>query len=166
MSNGGEPIAGETAIAFQRQMPHSALLGKVSAYMDYIELGGAGIRRRELPSGDIAIIINFGEPFRIIDPRGAYGPLTPTAGFIAGLHDGYATSESTGRCACVEFRLLPIVAHQLLRERMSQFYRQVVDLEAVFGMEARCLLQRLATAPNSAARFAIVEDFLLRRLGE
>jgi AraC-like DNA-binding protein len=166
MSDSGEPIAGETAMAFQRQMPHSALLGKISAYTDYIELGGAGIRRRELPSGDIAIIINFGEPFRITDSRGAYGPLTPATGFIAGLHNGYAISESTGRSACVEFRLLPIVAHRLLRERMSLFYGQVVDLEAVFGVEARRLSQRLAAAPNSAVRFAIVEHFLLRRLNE
>ncbi len=159
-------LPAETPMEFDRRLPRPALMGEVSAFTGYRELGGPGIRRRELPSGDIVFIVNFGEPFRILDPRGAYAPLTPRSGFLAGLHDSYAISESTGRSACMEFRLLPMTAHRLLRERMSAFSGRVVDLEDVFGQAALRLSGQLAAARDWPARFQLVERFLLDRLGD
>jgi hypothetical protein len=56
-----------------RAAPHPAIAAHVRGYTGWEEWTSAPMRRRELPSGEIPLILNLGEPFTVgpADGRGA-----------------------------------------------------------------------------------------------
>jgi hypothetical protein len=51
-----------------RWMPHPELALHVRGYNGYFETSSRPVRRRELPSGEVALIISLGPQWRLIDP--------------------------------------------------------------------------------------------------
>ena len=57
-------------------------------------------------------------------------------------------------------RFHPAMSHGLLRAPIAELTDQVIDLEALWGRDARALEQRLADAPDFEERVAVIESAL------
>jgi AraC-like DNA-binding protein len=139
--------------------PAAALRGHVRAYAGYEERSDVPLRRRELPSSTVSLIVSFGPRIRVVgqgEPRS----------FVAGLHDRPAVTEFAGDQHGVQVDLSPLAARRLLGVPMDAVGFPVVELEDVLGRPGRELADRLADAPGWDARFALLDDVLARRLAE
>jgi AraC-like DNA-binding protein len=144
-------------------MPDPRLRGHVLSYCSYREETSSFVRRRELPSVRVVMIINLGEPIRVFAPGGS-GWSEQAEGFLAGMHDTYAVTETGGSQGGVQVDLTPVGAHLLLGIPMDELSQRVVTLEEMFGRGGTLLREAVAEAPDWAARFAVVDDFLLTLL--
>jgi AraC-like DNA-binding protein len=144
-------------------MPDPRLRGHVLSYCSYREETSSFVRRRELPSVRVVMIVNLGEPIRVFAP-GASGWSEQPEGFLAGMHDTYAVTETGGSQGGVQVDLTPVGAHLLLGIPMDELAQRVVTLEELFGRGGILLREAVAEAPDWAARFAVIDDFLLTLL--
>jgi AraC-like DNA-binding protein len=140
--------------------PHPVLAPYVRGYQDYRE-DEAPVARREVPTGDVAVIISWGATLDVSGPR--YGALRPTS-FVVGLHDAYAVVEPREPWAGMQVDLTPLGAHILLGVPMDALTNRLVALEDVLGPDTSLLVERLFEARLSDARFDVLEAVLLSRL--
>ncbi|MGH2714631.1 MAG: helix-turn-helix domain-containing protein [Thermoleophilaceae bacterium] len=144
--------------------PDPRLRGHVLSYCSYHEQTTSFTRRRELPSDRVVLIVNLGEPIRVL-PAGATGGWSDQPeGFFAGLHDSYAVTETGGSQAGVQVDLTPVGAHLLLGLPMDELSHRVVTLEELFGRGGTLFREALSEAPGWAERFEVVDEFLLTLL--
>ena len=136
-----------------RRAPHPVLRGFVSDYLDYRE-DTVPLRRREVPSAIVPLIISFGDPINVAGPGEA--PRTLTS-FTGGLSDGPAITEHGGRQHGIQVNLSPLGAYRLFGLPMRDLANRIVALEDVFGPSGRFLAERLAAAPAWAERFALLD---------
>jgi AraC-like DNA-binding protein len=147
-----------------RGLPDPRLRGHVLSYCSYREETTSFVRRRELPAVRVVLIINLGESIRVSAPGRHAGWSEQAEGFVAGVHDTYALTETGGSQAGVQVDLTPIGAYLLLGLPMYELSQRVVTLEELFGQGGVLLREALAEAPGWAERFALVDDFLLTLL--
>ena len=141
--------------------PHPTLRHHVRRYCGYRERTIHPVRRRELPGADVTLIVSLGPELRLLEPR----PATHTS-FVAGLDDHSSVTEHDGEAAGLEVTLTPLAAHQLFRVPMHTLAHRVVELDELLGREADRLAERLHGAPTWPARFQILEDTILSRIGD
>jgi AraC-like DNA-binding protein len=144
--------------------PDPRLRGHVLSYCSYDERTTSFTRRRELPSQRVVMIVNLGEPIRVLAPGGPEGWSDQPEGFFAGLHDSYALTETRGSQAGVQVDLTPVGAHLLLGLPMHELSHRVVRLDELFGGAAALFREAVAEAPGWPERFAVVDDFLVTLL--
>jgi AraC-like DNA-binding protein len=132
-----------------------ALRPHVLGYLGYREWTGSPFTRLEVPSGEVHVIVSFGPEVRVP---------APVRSFVAAPHTRHAVVESAGEQHGVELRLTPIGAHMLLGVPMHELADLVTPIDAVLGRAGAELPERLATAPDWAARFAVLDRLLARRL--
>jgi AraC-like DNA-binding protein len=114
---------------------------------------GAPLRRWLMPpSANVTLILGAGEPL---------GEL-PGA-FVSGIDSGFSVVEYGGTWSCVDLKLTPLGAYSLLGVPMDELTDRVAEVGDVLGAEGRRLAERVAEAPSWERRFALVDDFLLRR---
>jgi AraC-like DNA-binding protein len=135
--------------------PHPALAPHVRSLAGWHERADGPVRRAELPGGRIVLVVSFG-PTLDVDGR-RFGS------FVAGLHDSPAVTEHAGEGHGVQAYLTPLGARRLLGMPMEELTGQVVELEDLIGAGARELAERLATAPDWSARFALLERAIAAR---
>jgi AraC-like DNA-binding protein len=140
-------------------VPDPRLRAHVLSYCSYDEQTTSFTRRRELPSERAVMIVNLGEPIRVSRPDGEWSE--QPVGFVAGMHDTYALTETGGSQAGVQVDLTPVGAHLLLGLPMHELAQRVVTLEELFGRGGKLFHEALSEAPGWAERFAVVDDFLL-----
>lgn len=142
---------------------HPGLAGDVIAYTGYREQASGPVRRRELPSARVPVIISFGPTIELVG--GTAGPFAevPLTSFVAGFSDGYAITEYVGPQYGVQVDLTPLGAYRLLGVTGAEIRNGVVHLEDVLGRSYDELLERLGDAPEWSERFAVLDDFLLQR---
>lgn len=147
--------------------PTAPLRGLIHGYEGYRERLAQPMRRRELPSARVTMIVNFGSPYRLLDPDApddAARAVEQRGGFMAGLDDTYAVTESAGDAHCLQIDLAPLAAYRLLGQPMSEIAGRVLALEDVLGAEAELLAERLAGLPTWEDRFALLDRALGKRL--
>lgn len=146
--------------------PIAPLRPFVLEYQGYREQGGPRLRRREMPTNKVVLILDFGPGFRLLDPadpsRGQwYGS------FVAGLHRSFALVESSGSAHCLQVNLTPLGARRFLGRPLHELADRVVGLGEVLAPgAAEALVGRLLEAPDWPARFALLDRAILRRLAE
>jgi AraC-like DNA-binding protein len=144
--------------------PDPRLGGYVLGYCAYDERTGSFVRRRELPSDRVVAIVNFGAPIRVLSP---YDGWTDQAfGFVAGMYDTFAVTETMGAQRGVQIDFSPVGAHLLWRVPMHEVAGRVVGLDELFGRAGLLLWEALAGARGWEERFALLDDFLLERLDD
>ena len=80
---------------------------------------------------------------------------------------GVVTLRPSGPVGVLIIRLKPEAAARPMGERMQDFVNEKIDLSDLFKAGDVSLLEEmLMEAPDSAARFARIESFLLRNLRE
>ena len=149
-----------------RRPEHPALRLHVLELEGYEERFRAPVRQRHLPSVVVPLILNFGAPYRLLDPGDSRIVARPRSSFVAGLGEAIAMTESSGAARCVQVNLTPIGARRLLGVPMHELEDRVLPLEDVLGREVERLEERLFDAPDWEARLLIVESFLAARLDD
>lgn len=135
------------------------LLGPLEAWT---QTGGPIAKLREVPFPGVPLVFTLDGAWELEAP-GTKAPERLTS-FVAGLHLAPALVQPTDRSwSCIELRLTPLAAHRILGLPMHELTNRTVAL-ADLVPEARDLGDRLANASSWAARFELVESFLLRRV--
>jgi AraC-like DNA-binding protein len=144
--------------------PAPALAGYVTVYQGYVETAAEhSIRRREMPWPGVVLIMNFGPPFRLRDPRRATGPVDYRS-FVAGLYDSYVLAESTGLSRCVQVNFTPLGAYRFFRLPMDAIANLTFHFEDLFGSAARRMVAQLEETPSWDARFALLDTLIATRI--
>ena len=133
-------------------------------YQGWVDSTARFSRRREVPSPIIPIILNLGPPFGVamsLDPAAHF---REHGSFVAGLSDACATTQSYGISRCIQVNLTPIGARLVLGVAMHELAHRSVELEDALGAVARELIARLHDSPTWEESFAIIDDFLARRV--
>lgn len=118
-------------------------------------------RRRELPSGEVIVIIGFGPTLETTYPDQRTARYRS---FVAGLHDTHCLVASPGAQAGIQLNLTPIGAYLLFGLPMHELAGRVVGLDELLGAEAGLLVEELHEGGDWNARFTVLDAFLERRL--
>lgn len=145
--------------------PDPRLRGYVLSYCLYDERTTTFQRRRELPTQRVTLVVNLGEPIRVAD-HGETGWSDQPTGFLAGLWDTYALTETRGSQRGAQVDLSAVGAHLLLGLPMSDLTNEVVTLDELFGRAGTRLREAIADAPGYERRFDVLDDFFLERLDD
>jgi AraC-like DNA-binding protein len=140
-----------------RSLPGPQLKSVVSGYCGYEERSAVPVRRREVPSGAIPMIISFGDR---IDVSTAGAPATAHASFVAGFHDAYTVTEHDGRQHGIQIDLTPLGAYRLFGVPMDSLSNRAVSLEALRGRAFDALVEQLASAQDWPATVGILDRTL------
>jgi len=140
-----------------------------SALADYIEIIGhwhspVGYRSRALPRGAVTVIIDVGQRQQL-DFYAADGhtklPVPPA--FVTGSHTASYVSEMPAGEPAMAVHFLPGGAFPFLGIPLGDLENAHVGLDQIWGSTGIELHERLIGAPTAAARFGILETFLLSR---
>jgi AraC-like DNA-binding protein len=147
-----------------RRAPHAGLAGVVDGYCGYTERSFRPMRRRQVATGGVTLIVSFGDPIAV--QLSTAPTATRVTSFVAGLHDGWVVTEYAGPQAGVQIDLSPLGAYRLLGVPASEIANGVVDIGAFEHRWLAELPERLAAAPDWSARFATLDSELARRAAD
>jgi AraC-like DNA-binding protein len=142
------------------------LRGHVRNYTGYVEHTAEPLVRREVPTGDVTLIISPDTELRLPDVRDGARPPARRRSFVAALHDNYALVEHDGYQHGIEVRLTPLGAHALFGLSMHELTNRVVELDDVLGHGADELVGRLWDAAEWPARFDLLDRLIGARVAE
>jgi AraC-like DNA-binding protein len=142
--------------------PAAPLRLHVTGYCGFRERSPVPVRRRELPFGGVAVILTFDGEWWLGDRDG--GALVRHGSFVGGLIDTPAFSEHRGEVSCLQFDLTPLGARALFAVPGRELSGRIVEVDDLLGPRGALLVERLACAPSWAARFALLDAFLWRRM--
>lgn len=144
--------------------PHPALLPGVRSYRGFRLAFDRPRLRLEVPAGSVSVVIGFGEPLRIVGGRDTTADAVTCASLVSGLHTRPSLGGHDGRAHGIEVVMKPWAAFRLLGAPMYEFADVVVDLGELFGGALGCLTEALAGTVGWAARFRLLDAFLVTRL--
>jgi AraC-like DNA-binding protein len=136
--------------------PHPSLREHVREYVGWVEHFPVPICRREVPTEDVPIIINFGSPIRLYDLQDA-SRWTDYGSFTTGAYDSYVLVGSTGPSGGLQVNLSILGARLFLGRPLKDLRNRAIALDDLFGPDARRLDSELYDAPTWDARFAILD---------
>lgn len=140
-----------------------------SALTDYTEIighwhGTVSYRSRALPRGAVTVIIDVGQrqqlDFYAADGRTR---LSVPPAFITGSHTASYVSDIAADEPVIAIHFRPGGAFPFFGIPLSELENTSVGLDQVWGRDGLELHERLIDASSAAARFGIVERFLLSR---
>ncbi len=132
--------------------PTPALAGVVRQYAGWIDQSPVQRGLREVPSGDVPLVILF------------RGKTDHRDIFTAGLHDAATIVTSDGPTAGVQANLTAVGARLFFNQPLSAFTNQTLGLDDVIGPVARRLQAELHDATTWEARFALLDRFIASRV--
>lgn len=135
---------------------HTEIVGHWHAHVGY--------RSRALPRGAVTLIIDVGQRQRL-DFYAADGrtKLSVPPAFITGSHTASYVSEMPADEPTMAVHFRPGGAFPFFGIPLSDLENTHVGLDQVWGRAGIELHERLIDAPTAAARFGILENFLLSR---
>lgn len=154
------PVAARFAVG----APDQRLRPYVDHYLGYRERADTPLLRRELPGGRVVLIIGWGAPLDVVDPRAPTRSAFGVTSFAAGLFDSYVTTNTLGVGRGVQLMLSPLTARRILGLPMGELANRVVAVDDLPGPWLRALRTRLAEAPDWPRRFAALDDAIAGRL--
>ena len=140
----------------RRGLPHPALRGAVTGYADFAERTGPPRETREAPGRGVVVIVDLDEGWTVEGER--FGS------FAGGLYARPVRVRHEGSSRGVQFDLEPPAAQALLGVPAGALGHRTVALDDLIGTDAARLAERLHAAADARARFAVLDDVLLRRL--
>jgi AraC-like DNA-binding protein len=122
------------------------------------------LHERHLPSREVAIVLNFAAPHRVIDSSDPKRATEYRKAWIVALQHRHQIREAFGARDFMVIRLTPIGAKMLLGTPMDMLTDRLLELEDVDTRFARLLTSRAEATDGWAARFDIVENVIAARL--
>jgi AraC-like DNA-binding protein len=141
--------------------PDPRLGDTVRGYCGYDETTPGPMRRREMPTSRVVLILDLGPTLRILE---AAAVRQHAGGFVAGLDDAPTLTETSGTMTGVQIDLTPTGGRRLFGVPMSELAGRTIAIEDVLGAAGRELIGRVADARGWDARFKVIDAWLLRRL--
>lgn len=139
---------------FVDRAPAPGLRGLVRRYSGFAEEGPGPVCRREVPGGDVVVIVDLGEGWELPDRGARHGS------FVAGLDDHAERVGHPGRAHGVQLDLTPFGAPALLGVPSGELAGELVGLDALLGPEAGRLAEALHALPSWEARFELLDERL------
>ncbi|TLS44991.1 AraC family transcriptional regulator [Streptomyces montanus] len=149
-----------------RAAPAPPLRGLVGWYSGYRQRGVPHAQHRGLPSPWLTLILTLDEPLSMAahpDPGAAPGDY-PT--LLGGLHLTPALIDIPGRQSGIQVAISPLGARILLGLPAGELTGIDVHADDVLGAGVREVHDRLHDATDWAARFRVVDNWLLRRMSD
>ncbi len=146
-----------------RFAPRPALRPYVIEIEGYFETPGPPVRRREMPNGNVVLIVNFG-PDWLIGGRTAASRPERFSSFVGGVDDAYSVSESAGGAHCMQVNFTPLGARLFLRASARELAHRVVGFSDVLGAEGGRLAERLHDAGDWRTRCTLLETEIAARI--
>lgn len=148
-----------TAIA----RPHAPLRRWIGSYSgSHLEGFDRGLHRA-LPSPAVVIVLSLADPIDISGPGSASRSFSAV---VAGLRTGAAEIAHEGRSFDVALEMTPAGAQAMLGVPAGRLRGSFVDLGDLWGLKAVELVDRLASTSGWRDRFGVIEDTLIRRIGD
>ncbi|HTF12805.1 MAG TPA: AraC family transcriptional regulator, partial [Asanoa sp.] len=148
--------------------PTAALRRAVGPYVGYAERAAAPLARREVAVSRCVLVIGWGTPLDVHDPRGPAGGAASVVSFAAGLADTYVdTVTASGEAEGVQVMFDPLVAARILGRPFGEVANRVVALSDLDGSalrDLRALPARLGAASGWGERFALLDRAFGARL--
>jgi len=143
--------------------PAAALRPFAREYVGWNEQVSAPLCRRELPTEEAPLIINFGAPFHLFAPGDSRRHLD-LASFVTGAYDTYQLVESVGASSGVQVNFTLLGIRLLVGRPIEDMTNHAFAPEEIFGAFARELTHRLYDATSWEARFACLDHALTMRM--
>jgi hypothetical protein len=142
--------------------PHDALRTYVREYVGWFDRSSVHILRRQLPSGIVPFILNFGSTVRERKADASewrtYGALT------AGLHERYTLVETAGAGQGIQVNFTAMGARLFYDRPMVEFANETIELSDAVGRFADLLQARLYHAASWDQRFNILDQEIGARI--
>ncbi|MBM0278082.1 AraC family transcriptional regulator [Micromonospora sp. STR1s_6] len=145
-------------------LPDVSLRPFVDRYLGYRERADVPLVRRESAGVFVVLILGWGAPLDVTDPRSAERGVTAVDSFVAGTFDGWCTTRTVGVGEGVELLLAPLTARRLLGLPLGELTNRAVGVGQLPGRWLDRLRGRLAEAPGWPERFALLDRVLSARL--
>ena len=145
--------------------PAEALRPFAREYVGWSEQVSAPLCRRELPTEEAPLIINFGAPFRLFAPGDSRRHLD-LASFVTGAYDTYQLVESVGASSGVQVNFTLLGIRLLVGRPIEDMKNRAFAPEEIFGEFARELTHRLYDATSWDTRFECLDHALAMRIGD
>jgi AraC-like DNA-binding protein len=137
-----------------RGRPHPALRGFVGAYADFAQRTGTPRETQEAPGRGIVVIVDLDEGWTVEGER--FGS------FAGGVYARPVRVRHEGSSRGVQFDVEPPAARALLGVPAGALGHRTVALDDLMGADAARLAERLHAAADAQARFAVLDEALLR----
>lgn len=142
----------------------------LSAYVDliwyYTGFSRGHAKERLLPTGTTELVINLHEDeVRTYDPDNLDRCIRHPGSVVVGVHTRYFVLDTEEQTNVIGVHFKPGGAFPFLPPPAHELRDEHVDLEAIWGLEARFLRERLLAAATPEGKFAVLEQALLARLG-
>ncbi len=144
---------------FSSRPPAAGLRSVVRRYTGYREHSSVPLRRREIPTGDVHLIMSFG-------PRLRVDGLRELVSFVATVGDSWADTEYVGEQYGLQVTFTPLGASRLLGVPLDELGTSVVELTDLLGPPGALLIEQLADLPDWPRRFALLDTVLPLWLAE
>jgi AraC-like DNA-binding protein len=122
------------------------------------------LHERHLPTREVAIVLNFAAPHRIIDPSDPQRTIEHRNAWIVALQHRHHIREAFGSRDFMVIRFTPIGAQMLLGAPMDLLTDRTLALEDVDSRFSKLLTSHAEAAHDWAARLDIVENIIAARL--
>jgi AraC-like DNA-binding protein len=122
------------------------------------------LHERHLPALEVAIVLNFAAPHRIIDSSDPKRTTEHRNAWIVAPQHCHQIREAFGARDFMVIRFTPIGARMLLGTPMDLLTDRTLALEDLDGRFSRLLTGHAEATHDWAARFDIVEDLIAARL--
>jgi hypothetical protein len=149
----------------QVRQPHPRLAGLLHGpYVGWTEASPDPSTHRELPFPGLPMILSFGAPFRLRDPRRPAGEALRIGSFVAGLDDWFTESHSPAGACALQLNFTPLGARIIFGVPLERLTRRIIPLEDLLGADGARLELRLGSESTWEARYDQLDAWLLARL--
>lgn len=145
-------------------VPDPRLRPYVDRYLGYRERAEQLLVRREVAGAFVVVILGWGAPLDVVDPRCAERSAYRVDSFVAGPFDAYCTTSTVGVGVGVELLLTPLAARRILGVPLGELANRAVAVEQLPGGWLDRLRRRLAETPGWPGRFALLDAAIAARL--
>jgi len=121
-------------------------------------------RQMLLPDGGLEVIFNLGEPQKLCERADVRQHKVFRGSWVSGLQPQPIVIEQGGQYHLLGIRFRPGGAFPLFRFSVAELTGRVIELEDIWGMDARRVRDQLGEARDDQARLSMLEDWLGRRL--
>ncbi|MBM0228406.1 MULTISPECIES: AraC family transcriptional regulator [Micromonospora] len=136
----------------------------VDRYVGYRERAELPLVRRQAAGAFVVLILGWGAPLDVVDPRCAERGAYQVDSFVAGTFDAYCLTRTVGVGTGVELLLAPLAARRILGVPLGELANRAVAVERLPGGWLDRLRCRLAETPDWPGRFHLLDAALAARL--
>jgi hypothetical protein len=135
----------------------------VRRYIGWWEHRTTPLYRRELPSAEVPLIINFGAPIRLFDVADRTRS-TELGSFATGACDAHVVVEANGSQGGIQIDFTILGMRLFLGRPLADLTNRGIALDDIFGSAGRRLTSELHDAPNWEARFDLLDCEIALRI--